>query len=53
MGVKEHPINCLLDQRKIAHLGKEIFLRVVCIYSCCIRNGCSVKYYAVQVVIQL
>lgn len=34
MGVEEHPIKCLLEQRKLAHLGKEIFLRVVSIYSC-------------------
>ena len=34
MGVKEYPINCLLEQREIAHLGKEIFLRVVSFYLC-------------------
>jgi len=32
MGVEEHPIKCLLEQRKLAHLGKEIFLRVVSLF---------------------
>lgn len=40
MGVKEYPINCLLEQREIAHLGKEIFLELCLFIHAGIRDGC-------------